>query len=428
MRLLLSIIFILISSSVYCQTIYEFQLKLVDNKEYDALLLLETTGKGIVRLKLKNDTTPIFEMELQEQQTQPLENEETPGQLIYEGSVMKNIRGTEPMPSSFNIIFGIKNNEAEPSSITNGEILKLTFITNDKLTRSLVQKYFTTGDAMYKNLFVKSTRGLTPGEKNTRIHLIIVANTNDPALSQACKIDMERVETTFLDITDVLGINPINIIKIEGNNYSRANVLKAINSIKAPFLKRGDIIVFYYTGHGFRTPDKKTIYPMMDLRSNYEQKFMEHYLSIDSVFNLIRAKGARMNLVMSDCCNWEPDMPLPFVAPDVRARSSEAEWDVDKLKALFLNPKKINILSAAADKNQLAMSNAVAGSFFFKYFNESLTAEIKKTNRNPTNLLSWNTILSTTQKLTYQKSRKTYCSKPYISQNLCNAKPIFLME
>jgi hypothetical protein len=426
-RLLLSLL-LLICSSIYSQTIYEFQLKLADSTEYDALLLLETTGKGVVRLKLKNDTTTIFEQQINEQQTPPQENEELPVKLTYEGSNMKKIRGTETLPPSFNIIFGIKNNEAEPAAVTNGELLRSIFITNDKLTRSLVQKYFTTSDVMYTNLFVKTSRGLRPNERNARIHLIIVANTNDPALSQACKIDMERVETTFLDITDVLGINPINMIKVEGATYSKENVLKAINSIKAPYLKRNDIIVFYYTGHGFRTIEKKTIYPMMDLRANYEQKFMEHYLTIDSVFDLIRAKGARMNLVMSDCCNWEPGMPLPFVAPDVRARSSEAEWDVDKLKALFLNPKRTNILCAAADKNQLAMSNAVAGSFFFKYFNESLITEIKKTNRNVTSISSWNTILTTTQTLTYQKSRKTYCSKPYISQNLCNAKPIYTVE
>ena len=167
---------------------------------------------------------------------------------------------------------------------------------------------------------------------------------------------------------------------------------------------------------------------MMDLRSNYDQKYMDHYLTIDTVFQLIKAKKARLNLVMSDCCNWDPGMPLPFVAPDVRARSSEAEWDTDKLKALFLNTRPTNILSAAADKNQLAMSNGVAGSFFFKYFSESLIAEIRKTNRNTTTIQSWETILTTTQTLTYQKSRKTYCSKPYISQNLCNVKPIYLFE
>lgn len=428
MRLLLSLALLLITTALYSQTIYEFQLKLADNKDYDAFFLLETSGKGIVRLKLKNDTTPIFEMEIQEQPSLPQENETSPKELIYEGNSIRRIRGSEQAPALFNFLFGITNNEAEPSAISSGTIIKTTFISNDKLTRSLVQKYFTTSDMMYKNLFVKSTRGLSTAERNTRIHLIIVANTNDPALSEACKIDIERVETTFTDITDVMGIHPINIIKIEGSTYSKPNVLKAINSLKAPYLKRNDIIVFYYTGHGFRLPTKKTIYPMMDLRANYEQKYMEHYLTIDTVFELIKKKGARMNLVMSDCCNWEPEMPLPYVAPDVRARSSEAEWDVDKLKALFLNPKRTNILSAAADKNQLAMSNAVAGSFFFKYFNEALTAEIKKTNRNQTTLLSWQNILNTTQTLTFQKSRKTYCSKPYITQNLCNAKPIYLME
>lgn len=428
MRYPFLVFLLLIASSIYGQTIYEFQLKLADGKEYDGLMLLESTGTGIVRLKLKNDTTPIFEQQIKEQQTAPSENEETPKQIIYEGAGMKTIRGIATPPASFNFHFGITNNEAEPSSISNGELIKSTFITNDKLTRSLVQKYFTTGDILFKNLFAKTTRGLTTAEKNTRIHLIIVANTNDAALSQACKIDMERVESTFFDITDVLGINNMNVIKVEGANYSKANVLKAINSIKKPYLQRGDIIVFYYTGHGFRLPDKKTIYPMMDLRANYDQKFMDHYLTIDTVFDLIKKKGARMNLVMSDCCNWEPNMPLPFVAPDVRARSSDAEWDVDKLKALFLDTNRTNILSAAADKNQLAMSNAVAGSFFFKYFSESLSSEVKKTNRNKTTRLSWVSILNTTQTLTFQKSRKTYCSKPYISQNLCNAKPIYTIE
>jgi Caspase domain len=414
--------------SAFTQSIYELKFKFNSGQEYEALLLLHNNDSGLLRMKNIQEPGSTFEMKIIQQLPEPSGDEASITELVYKGFNNKTITGTGKAPEAFDIVFKAVNNQAEPSAISNAELLKATFINTADLTRSMVQKYFSAADPLYTNLFVKTTRGLSTADKKTRIHLIIVANTNDSVLSEACKLDMERVETTFHDITDVMGISPMNVIKIEGSNYSKAKVLSAIASVKAPMLNRNDIIVFYYTGHGFRLPTKPTPYPMMDLRANYKQNYLDHYLTIDTVFKLIKGKGARMNLVISDCCNWDPGMQLPFIAPDVRARSSETEWDADKLRALFLTQKRLSILGTAADKNQLAISNKTLGSFFFKYFNESLSGEVSKTNRNTVSILNWQTILENAKAQTYKKSKRTYCSKPYISQNICNASPIYTIE
>jgi Caspase domain len=428
MRLSFFILCMILIQHLCSQTIYELKIKFNSGEEYDALLLLHTNDSGLIRMKKMQEPGVVFEMNIIQELPEPAGDETPIAKVVYKSLNSKTITGTGTGPGDFTITFKIENNETEPSSVSNGELVRVDFIKATDLTRSLVQKYFSVTDPLYTNLFVKTTRGLSPADKKVRIHLIIVANTNDSVLSEACRIDMERVQTTFQDVTDVLGISPMNVLKIDGNNYSKEKVLNGIKSLKAPFLDRNDIIVFYYTGHGFRLPGKTTAFPMMDLRSNYKQNYMDHYLTIDTVFGLIKDKGARMNLIISDCCNWNPGMQLPFVAPDVRARSSETEWDADKLKTLFLNTKRLSILGTAADRNQLAISNKTLGSFYFKFFSESLSSEVNKTNRNNVSISNWQTILENARNQTYKKSKRTYCSKPYISQNICNAMPIYIME
>jgi hypothetical protein len=67
--------------------------------------------------------------------------------------------------------------------------------------------------------------------KKERLVLIIMSNTHDPILSAGCTKDAEAVKNTFQAICTNTGYI-FCCIEISGKNYSRENLLKAIDAPK----------------------------------------------------------------------------------------------------------------------------------------------------------------------------------------------------
>jgi hypothetical protein len=409
------------------QAIYRFSFQQPDNSQSRGLLILQPDGTAFIRVAMG---TAIAEQRLEELIT-PHAPDTAVSFVIYEGKESKLIKGAGTLPV-FDLKLNIVNAELVPSAMifrgapsTERLLDSVVFLNNAQLTRVFLQDYFLPTEPFYTQLFNNSTRALTPLEKSTRIHLLIVANTNDSTVGVAAVKDMQTVESFFTDLTEVMGIKQMEVYKVSGNSFSKGNVLSAMQKLKP---QPNDIVVFYYTGHGFRTQNKTTAYPLFDLRANPKQNYLTENLSTDTIAQLIKMKGPRMSLVLSDCCNWNPDMPLPYVPADPGTRSTEIPWDVDKCRALFFNRKISQIIGVAADKNQLAVSNEAQGSFFFKYFRESLITAISKTYRSFGSGQDWYYITESTKNQTFRKSKKTYCSKPYIPTNICNQTPRFLIQ
>lgn len=409
------------------QSIFSFSFQQPNSNRAKGLLILQPDGNGMMRYVSGNS---IMEQQLEEAVTLPLPGEQMPLQVLYEGKKASIIKGNGAM-QLISLQMKLVNGMLHPAAViikgANSAEIKLdsvVFFDHAQLTKSLVAEFILPSEALYKQLFNSSTKALSPLQKDTRIHLLIVANSNDSTVGVAAKKDMQTVEDFFKDLTEVMGIKDMQVTKVHGNNFSRNNVLASLQKLKP---QPNDIVVFYYTGHGFRTARTASPYPMFDLRSHPKQNYLKESLTTDTVAHLIKTKGARMSLILSDCCNWDPDMPLPFVAADPQTRSTNIPWDVDKCRALFLHPQRGQIIGVAADKNQLAVSNEVQGSFFFKYFRESLISAISKTYRSFGTGQDWHYIAESTKAQTFRKSKKTYCSKPYIPTNICNQTPKFLI-
>ncbi|RXK58885.1 hypothetical protein ESA94_15980 [Lacibacter luteus] len=420
----------LLLTALKSQSVYTFRFRLQDSITCNAFMVIQPDGSGFVRYKKE---TALVEQQLEMKLTEPIGADEELRSVLYTAKKNRLVSGNITV-KDFDFLFTIENEEMLPTTVTvagsngkqsAGSVSDITFITNEQLTKELVSVYFSSTEAFYINLFNTTTRALNALEKNTRIHLIIVANTADSTVGFAANKDMASAEQLFTDLTDVIGIKPMNVIKIYGAAYSRATVLAEIKKFKP---QRNDIVVFYYSGHGFRTKKKTSVYPMIDLRSKPAQDYVKESLTIDTVMQLIKAKGARMNIVLGDCCNWDPEMPLPYVSADPQKRATNPAWDPEKSRALFLNPKRTNIIGIAATKNQLAVSNKKYGSFFFMYFRDALLTEISKSNTNKPNFLGWLTVFKSTETQTFRKSRNTYCSKPHVDQNICYQTPVFVIE
>src|SRR3954447_13332556 len=81
----------------------------------------------------------------------------------------------------------------------------------------------------------------------TKFILVIAANTIDPTIGKGCKEDMVSVREIFAKLSREMDFNFIELI-LQGEDYSKENVLGAIDLLTPG---DNDIVVFYYSGHGF---------------------------------------------------------------------------------------------------------------------------------------------------------------------------------
>ena len=239
-------IIVLFASALNAQSIYTFQFRLQDSVTCNAFLVLQADGSGFVRYK-KADA--LIEQQMQETLTQTVAADEEITSVLLAGKDSRLLTGSA-QPFSFDVLFSINNDVLTPAAVTvseskgkqlAGSLSNIQFIGTEQLSKELVLNYFSTNENFYQNLFINSTRALSPLEKNTRIHLIIVANTNDSTVGVAANKDMAAAEQLFADLTDVIGIKPMNIIKIYGTAYSKATLLAELKKFKP---QRNDIVVF----------------------------------------------------------------------------------------------------------------------------------------------------------------------------------------
>ncbi|MBI5857207.1 MAG: caspase family protein [Sphingobacteriales bacterium] len=423
------------------QTVFHFQYKnplTADTTSCDALLLLHDNGTGYVRIKFqpKAGRASVL-MEMPFQQEFPVTKDETTDTswVICRGAnpVIKRGDKTAKMsPLAFWLRFDAENGKYFPWTVTRSDmnmfpgentLFNTSLITEPSELRVFVSTFFLPTEPFYKNLFDPKKRGelLTDEEKKTKMYLLIVANTKDSTVGSAAKFDIRRAIKTFTAVAKTLTIeNNLIIDSVSGESYNRTNVLNAINKIEPQ--KGRDIVIFYYTGHGFTNPKQpRKNFPWLDLLYPFQKPRPEprdSALNIEDIYVMLKQKGARLNLVISDCCNnrIEDRAIKKDAAPGQRGDIDMTKWNKTNLKTLFMAEKPLSILGTAASKGEKAACNDRYGGFYFNNFILALTSYFGYDKNSPL----WSQIFADAQKQTIWQAKHTYC--PEVKQ-LCHQTP-----
>ena len=416
----------------HSQDIYRLKYNSPDAKDstaYDAFFSLSANGSGLVRIMPVNNKNFTVEMEIEESYAQDKDGMPDLNYVVYEGMNARVVMGDRSIRFS-PVKFWFKINpenyfdpwavtiSTENSVPTKRNLLSVEFIKSQDLGKSkaLISSFFKDTSAYYKNLFGPKSRGgmLTPDEKrSTHLYLVVVASTNDTTLQPNCLIDARKVINMFSEIANsVLGLLPrnIHIDSIFGNNYSRANVEIALKKIPATN-KNNNLVVFYYSGHGFHNkkfPNK--IYPFFDLRDPTKQKFYKDLetqtLNVQDIYDTILTKGARFNLVLSDCCNDTVAAPKKKgLQPPGHRGLTRANFD--NVKALFMNKQPVNLLMTAASIDEEAIVTPSFNSYFTYFFLQSLATYVSPEKGFPT----WPQVMAAAQSQTMRQVNSLPCKE-----------------
>jgi Caspase domain len=436
---LLFVLFILCGRFAFSQTLYEFHyhFNLADGAkdEYKAFVYRNPDGTGIMRVVYfdpKTRARNIAEMSMQEHYGVNDNGTTDSTMLILMGSdeEKEQIVGTYPYQTDHFVFTLSADGYFEPASVVSfnddstdvvGTFDEARLLNQEDLTKDLVLEYFTEKDEFYINLFETTVRSLSAEEKQTRLNLILVANTEDKTIGKSSVIDRDATLKTFSEIAEFLEIQ-FNPVVISGKDFSKVNVENAINSLRPG---KQDIVVFYYSGHGFNNLKENYVFPYLDLRDKSFQMWGGQYtMNIEAIYQKLKAKGARFNLVISDCCNNDPSQSSNMSSEGATTRTSSIGWNKDNCLALFMNPKPMSLLMTAATRGELSAGNPADGGIFTFNFRESL----EKFLGPFFNDVSWSTLVAIAKKRTIEKADHTWCIGDDNVKKPCHQTPIFKIE
>lgn len=415
--------------SATAQSVYELSFTYPSNNNpvaCKALFIDYNNGKGQARFKFtapnSSDSLLVnFDVKEEVSDIPPLCNSDE--RIYYKLQNPKFIESTDPVISlpayicfKKDAISGLYEPMGVAASATDcttdvQKFSKVSVVDKKDLTKEFVLAYFKPYDDFYRNIFVKNnSKDLTTTERDVTLYLLFVANVTDPKIGTANSKDMYDAIKFFGKVKDFLGINGFIYDTITRNNFNIQTVSQKIDALKP---RPRDIVVFYYAGHGFRQPRDTRTGPCIDLRdiADYKKKsYLDNSLSMETIVTLIKQKGARLNLVISDCCNDTVTKTNPIVKePAVSGKKGifDQFWNTQKCRSLFLNATPTTILAGAAKPGQLAISNPVFGGYFSNFFISTLETNLSLASTNPK--LTWDDIFNQVKPQTETKAGRTWC-------------------
>jgi hypothetical protein len=407
-----------------------------DTTTYQALLIRYENGSGIVRISNAPSGAIhkfLAEMQVQEEYAIGDGNTIDTSVVKYKGiktTTLSNTGRLKFIPVHFWFKLNADNNLFEPWAVSAATVntapafsnfLMTEFKSSTELSKDFVLEFFKETDQFYNNLFGPRSKGglLTGQEKASRLFLLVVASTNDEDIGPSCRIDAGKMLQLYSDVADFLGIRKV-VDTVFGDRFSKAAVETAIKKLNP---SSSDIVVFYYTGHGFSNPSfpakKYSFLDLRDPRIRPRPNPREHSLNIEDIYNQIKSKGARLNLVIADCCNDNIEQTNLVGIPPPQQRSAGMKWNWSNVKTLFMSKQKLSFLITAATKGERATSKNNFGGFYSYYFLSSLVTYLGPDKTNP----GWIQVLADAQKQTINRVSNMFCPRPGNPRNNCRQTP-----
>ena len=283
-----------------------------------------------------------------------------------------------------------------------------------------VGSFYFESDGFYQYIFDQTTRA-NPLPRSEKMFLIVVANTQDATVGKSAKTDLKNVSGLFTSLAANLGITKVVPLYISGDGYSKTAVEAALLALEAQKPSPIDIVVFYFSGHGFRLAGDQSKYPRMSFRTaqNKARKEVGDNIPLEDVYKRINALKPRVCLVLGDCCNADiyenPVLGNDMIKP--KGGGTLGTFNVESAKKLFLPAMPLSIIVGSVQKDHLSIGHPDIGGYYTHFF----TAELEKNiwgyyssallSFGGQSNASWLKILLEARKNTSWKAKAKQCGK-----------------
>lgn len=368
---------------------------------YHSLLFVNTDGSGVARVRYNDPATNddrLLELNLTDSILPGSENSDSLKYLVPVGdiSLIAGISDSGFLVPRF--IFKEQSDSlgtfyiAYTAEIKSADGKWNPFTTISTQERSFnelknmmtfVKNFYSVGEPMFDYIMKSGTRG-GPELRKEKMFLVIVANTKDPTIGITSQKDFNNISESFEDMATEMGIQKVITSYIHGSDFSKAAVETALAKLNPDPI---DIVIFYYSGHGFRYTEDKSKYPRMSFRTTWNPSRENNNLAAEDVFNKILKKKAKVTIVITDCCNEDIGAAPKTGRSVLKTRGNMGKFNQDNAKKLFFPPEQLSIIIGSAEINQLATGNPGLGGFFSYFFMSELEKSLYSYERTPASWL-----------------------------------------
>ncbi len=197
---------------------------------------------------------------------------------------------------------------------------------------------------------------------------VIVADTWDENIGDSTAIDLKKMQVTMTKIARNTNMK-LRQVTLSDNETLPSRMLRTLEKLT---VKKDDVLIFYFSGHGYRTASKgDSLWP------NLYFSIPDEGVEYERVVSLLQKKKPRLLITIADACNNE----LRESKAPLLARTLLMQGEVEKnVKAnyshLFLETKGM-IRITGAEAGGFAWGTRNGGLFtnaFIKSFDRAVTS------------------------------------------------------
>lgn len=168
---------------------------------------------------------------------------------------------------------------------------------------------------------------------SSTIH-VLIAGDKQRTIKESVKQDIKRIHNETKILSSKIGLK----YHLKGLLTDKVSSDAILNWIEKAQVKKDDIFLFYFSGHGLRS-QAGSKWPRLYFSKRQET------LELQTVMNAIKRKHARLNLILCDACN-------NLAHRGNLNTSILGNANADGLKALFMRRKGLIAICAAKPNNR----------------------------------------------------------------------------
>lgn len=188
-----------------------------------------------------------------------------------------------------------------------------------------------------------------------KIFAVLAADTTDGSIGPGIVANLSNIKG-FLEVVHSLTNLDVNTVEISGDNFGCNAISDALDGVQA---SANDVILFYYSGHGFRQNSDQTQFPeFYCIRSRQDKE-----LDLSNAVIHLQKKKPRLIFAAADTCN----VPVsPQAVPAAAGLPPSEQMRKSGLLQLFVNYSGTLTMSGAkpGEYSWYMTSGAGLGGFF----------------------------------------------------------------
>lgn len=244
------------------------------------------------------------------------------------------------------------------------------------------------------------------------IHAIIVADTTDGTIGPGVVENVKNIKA-FLKAAESLSSMSVAVSEVSGDAFDCSAITKAVDGLT---VSREDVVLFYYSGHGFRRDTSQTKFPEFDCR----RTAAPDRAALATVVTSIQSKQPRLILAFADTCNVKIE---PFLAPAAAAGALGTEEERRAaFRHLFRDYSGTLMMSGAVpgEFSWYLTSGPSVGGFFTNQLLRAINRQVNDSGRE----VRWEAIAADATKPIFIPTQpdSTTQNPQYASLNLSSVK------